>query len=95
MIGEDYLTKEEIEYLEFMRGRITALQHVLVALVAMHPESDVLVDIAKGMISEPAENEASAGYRRGVEDVVKMIDEIVEVGREAERAVTEKPAGSA
>jgi hypothetical protein len=37
------------------------------------------VEIAKGMISEPAENEPSAAYRRGVEDVVKLIDETVTV----------------
>jgi hypothetical protein len=89
------MTKKEIEYLEFMRGEITVLKHVVAALVAMHPESDDLVDITKGMIVHPEENEVSEAYRRGVEGVVKVIDEMVTVAAEAEREAKEKPAGSA
>ena len=89
------MNEKEIEYLEFMRGKVTALQHVVTALVAMHPDSNVLVGIAKGMISEPAENVPSAAYRRGVEDVVKLIDETVTVAALAERGVGKKPAGRA
>jgi hypothetical protein len=87
---------QEIEYLEFMRAKVTVLEHLVAAMVAMHPDSEVLVEIAKGMIPGPAENKPPAAYKRGVEDIVKLINETVAVAAEAEaeQEAKEKPAGS-
>ncbi len=71
------MTKKEAEYLEFMRGKITAMEHILAALVALHADSTDRLTIAKGLAFDTPETESLVAYRRGLEDVVKLIDETV------------------
>jgi hypothetical protein len=89
------MTKKEIDYLEFLRGKIAVMEHLLAALVAIHSDSGFLVEIAKSIIPDPTKKGPSPSYRRGAEGVVKEIEEIVEVGKQAEREAGKTPVSDA
>lgn len=83
------------ELVDRTNGRIVVLQYAFASLIAMHPEKEKLVQLIKGMMTYPIEETASEIYRRGMQDVVDTLDEVILTAVLAEQEGRKGPGGTA
>ena len=80
------------EYRFFISGQVDVLKHIVTSMVAFHPQREVISGLAKNVLDNGIQKNASATYINGIKDILLALEVMVNTVKQSEQNTLQDPS---